>query len=225
VSTARPTMPDQPLRNQVAVVAGTTRWAGRGIARMLGAAGATVYCTGRSVRGQPATGTRPETIEDTAELVTEEGGRGLIVEVTDGDTLGYRGSLFYDLAKSSVIRLGYAMASVLHAHRVTALTVTPRYLRSDAVLDQWGVTEKRWRDAIAKDPYFAESETPVLSAGRSRRWPPTRRCRRNAAGCSQAGRWRRNTASPTSMADHRTGAASSPGRYGKSLTRTQPPVR
>ena len=210
---------------------------------MLGAAGATVYCTGRSVRGKPATGTRPETIEETAELVTEEGGRGiaiqvdhtiepqvealfarisaeqsrldilvndiwggdaltewgapfwklstsqgltmleravhshiitsrhgaplmvarntgLIVEVTDGDTLGYRGNLFYDLAKSAVIRLGYAMASDLDGHRVTALTVTPGYLRSEAVLDEWGVTEENWRDAVSKDPYFAESETP-----------------------------------------------------------------
>ncbi|MCY4511164.1 MAG: short-chain dehydrogenase, partial [Acidobacteria bacterium] len=61
-------MPDQPLLNQVAVVAGATRGAGRGIARMLGAAGATVYCTGRSVRGRPATAGRPETIEETAEL-------------------------------------------------------------------------------------------------------------------------------------------------------------
>ena len=226
MSTTRPTTRDQPLRDQVAVVAG-----------------ATVYCTGRSVRGKPATGTRPETIEETAELVTADGGygiavqvdhtvesqvealftrirteqsrldvlvndirggdelmewglpfwtvstrqgltmleravhthiitsrygvplmvernSGLIVEITDGDTLGYRGSLFYDLAKSSVIRLGYAMASELHAHRVTALTVTPGFLRSEAVLDQLGVTEERWRDAVAQDPYFAESETP-----------------------------------------------------------------
>ena len=66
-------MPELPLRNQVAVVAGATRGAGRGIARMLGAAGATVYCTGRSVRGRPATPGRPETLEETAELVTAEG--------------------------------------------------------------------------------------------------------------------------------------------------------
>ena len=61
-------MPEQPLRNRVAVVAGATRVVGRGIARMLGAAGATVYCTGRSVRGRPATPGRPETIEETAAL-------------------------------------------------------------------------------------------------------------------------------------------------------------
>ena len=238
-------MPDRPLRNQVAVVAGATRGAGRGIARMLGAAGATVYCTGRSVRGQPATPGRTETIEETAELVTAEGGRGvavrtdhtveaeveqlfarvhaeagrldvlvndvwggdaltewgkpfwelssaqgfqlleravhshiltsrhgapmmvernagLIVEVTDGDTFGYRGNLIYDLAKNAVARLAYAMAADLHAHRVTALAITPGFLRSEHVLESFGVTEDNWRDAIEKDPYFAESETPCL---------------------------------------------------------------
>ena len=72
-------MSDRPLHGQVAVVAGATRGAGRGIARMLGAAGATVYCTGRSVRGRPATAGRPETIEETAEMVTAEGGRGIAV--------------------------------------------------------------------------------------------------------------------------------------------------
>ena len=238
-------MPEQPLRNQVAVVAGATRGAGRGIARMLGAAGATIYCTGRSVRGRPATPGRPETIEETAELVTAEGGRGiavrtdhtveseveklfarvraeagrldilvndiwggdaltewgrpfwelsiaqgqqmleralhshfitsrhgaplmierdagLIVEVTDGDTLGYRGNFFYDLVKNAVIRIAYAMAADLRAHHVTALAITPGFLRSEAVLDFFGVTEASWRDAIQQDPYFAESETPCL---------------------------------------------------------------
>ena len=238
-------MPEQPLLNQVAVVAGATRGAGRGIARMLGAAGATVYCTGRSVAGQPATPGRPETIEETAELVSAEGGRGiairtdhtvepevkrlfarvrveagrldilvndiwggdaltewgkpfwklsvsqgremqeravhshiitsrhgvplmierdrgLIVEVTDGDTLGYRGNLHYDLTKNAVCRLAYAMAADLHARRVTALAITPGFLRSEAVLDMFGVAEANWRDAIEQDPYFAESETPCL---------------------------------------------------------------
>ena len=236
-------MPDRPLRDQVAVVAGATRGAGRGIARMLGEAGATVYCTGRSVRGRPATPGRPETLEETAELVSAEGGQGiairtdhtieseveqlfarvraeagrldvlvndiwggdaltewgkpfwglspsngvemleravhthiitsrygaplmvernagLIVEVTDGDTMGYRGNLLYDLAKNAVIRLAYAMAADLHAHRVTALAITPGFLRSEAVLEHFGVTEDNWRDAIQKDEYFAESETP-----------------------------------------------------------------
>ena len=236
-------MPDQRLLNQVSVVAGATRGAGRGIARMLGEAGATVYCTGRSVSGRPATAGRPETIEETAEMVTAAGGRGiavridhtveaeverlfarvrteqgrldvlvndiwggdvltewgapfwqlstaqglelleravhshiitsrhgvplmverdagLVVEVTDGDTFGYRGNLFYDVAKNAVIRLAYAMAADLHAHRVTAVALTPGMLRSEAVLDLCGVTEANWRDAIEKDPYFAESETP-----------------------------------------------------------------
>ena len=238
-------MSTKALLNRVAVVAGATRGAGRGIARMLGAAGATVYCTGRSVRGRPATAGRPETIEETAEMVTAEGGRGvairsdhtveeeverlfarvrteqgrldvlvndvwggdaltewgspfwklsisqgqelleravhshiitsrhgaslmvernagLIVEVTDGDTHGYRGNLFYDLAKNAVIRLAYAMAADLHAHQVTALAITPGFLRSEAVLDSFGVGEANWRDAIEKDPYFAESETPCF---------------------------------------------------------------
>ena len=231
------------LQDRVAVVTGATRGTGRGIARMLGAAGATVYCTGRSVKGCPATPGRPETIEETADMVTAEGGRGiavrsdhtieaeverlfarvrtdhgrldilvndiwggdemiewgapfweldtskgftmlegavhshiitsrlgvpmmvernagLIVEVTDGETMGYRGNLFYDLAKNATIRLGYAMSSDLHAHRITALTVTPGFLRSEAMLDGFGVTEENWRDAIAQDSYFEESETP-----------------------------------------------------------------
>ena len=238
-------MPHQPLNDKVAVVAGATRGAGRGIARMLGAAGAAVYCTGRSVRGRSAAAGRPETIEETANMVTAEGGRGiavrtdhtveaeverlfarvreeqgrldvlvndvwggdpltewgspfwelstarglelleravhshiitsrhgaplmierdagLVVEVTDGDTLGYRGNLFYDLAKNAVIRLAYAMAADLHGHRVTALAITPGFLRSEAVLDSFGVTEANWRDAVEKDPYFAESETPCF---------------------------------------------------------------
>ena len=76
----------KPLAGQVAVVAGATRGGGRGIARMLGEAGATVYCTGRSSRAQPNTSDhhyagRPETIEETAELVTAAGGRGVAVRV------------------------------------------------------------------------------------------------------------------------------------------------
>ena len=97
-----------------------------------------------------------------------ERGAGLIVEVTDGDTMGYRGNLFYDLAKNAVIRLAYAMASDLHAHPgVTALALTPGFLRSEHVLDHFGVAEANWRDAIEKDPYFAESETPCY-VGRRR---------------------------------------------------------
>lgn len=233
----------QRLDGLIAVVAGATRGAGRGIARALGAAGATVYCTGRSVRGRPATPGRPETIEETAELVVAEGGvgiavavdhtvpeqvealfarvrreqgrldllvndiwggdalttwetpfwrhsladgllmqqrglhthlitsyyaaplliergRGLIIEITDGDTPAYRGNLFYDLVKASVIRIAYALAEELRPHGVTTLAVTPGFLRSEAVLDHLGVTEATWRDGVARDPHFIASETP-----------------------------------------------------------------
>lgn len=233
----------QPLRGKVAVIAGATRGAGRGIACMLGEAGATVYCAGRSVRGRPATGSRPETIEETAEMVSgwggvgiavqvdhtveeqvkalvervkgEQGrldllvndvwggdeltdwgkpfwehslrngllmqqravhshiitsyfaaplmveqGHGLIVEITDGDNLDYRGSFFYDLAKVSVIRLAFAMAEDLRPHKVAAVALTPGFLRSEAMLDHFGVTEENWRDAVKQDPHFIASETP-----------------------------------------------------------------
>jgi NAD(P)-dependent dehydrogenase (short-subunit alcohol dehydrogenase family) len=233
----------QLLKDKIAIVAGATRGAGRGIACMLGEAGATVYCTGRSVRGHPATTGRPETIEETAALVAARGGsgiavqvdhtvkaqvqalfdrvrreqgrldllvndvwggdelsewgkpfwelsiekgllmqqravhshvitsrygaplmvaqgHGLIIEVTDGEDQTYRGNLFYDLAKVSVIRLAYAMSEELRPHGVTALALTPGYLRSEAILDGFGVTEGNWRDAIAQDPHFAGSETP-----------------------------------------------------------------
>lgn len=235
----------ETLNGRVAVVAGATRGAGRAIAGALGAAGATVYCSGRSVRGAPAMKGRPETIEETAEMVTARGGhglwarvdhtveeqvaelfariaqeqghldilindiwggdeltewgapfwkhslakgllmldravtahiitsrygapllverkKGLIVEVTDGDTLAYRGNLYYDQAKVSAIRLAYAMASDLKGTGVTAVAVTPGFLRSEVVLEHFGVTEENWRDAIQKDKHFGESETPFF---------------------------------------------------------------
>lgn len=242
------------LKGKIALVAGATRGAGRGIACMLGEAGATVYCTGRSTRAKTATrqnGTgapfslegRPETIEETAEMVTARGGvgipvqvdhtveaqvkalfervkaeqgqldilvndiwggdelsewgtpfwelsiekgllmqqrgvhthiitsrygaplmvergQGLIVEITDGDTYSYRGMLFYDLAKLSVIRLAYAMSEELRPYHVTALALTPGFLRSEAMLEHFGVTEENWREGAKKDPHFIASETP-----------------------------------------------------------------
>jgi NAD(P)-dependent dehydrogenase (short-subunit alcohol dehydrogenase family) len=243
------------LENKVAVVAGATRGAGRGIATLLGEAGATVYCTGRSTsenRTQPSSdawerafglSSRPETIDETAKLVNEKGGKGvavkvdhtrpdevqalfdrvarehgrldvlvndvwggdelsewgkpfwelslskglalldravsshlvtarlaaplmvtqrsgLIIEITDGDSLAYRGSLFYDLAKVSVIRLAFVMAEELRPHGITALALTPGFLRSEAMLDYFGVTEANWRDGGKKDPHFLGSETP-----------------------------------------------------------------
>jgi len=232
------------LAGRVALVAGGTRGAGRGIATALGAAGATVFVSGRSTRTQASEMGRPETIEETAALVDAAGGRGiavrtdhlepaevadllqpierdagrldvlvndiwggdplavwgrpfwqhpladglrlhrvaiethaitswhaapllirtgagLVVEVTDGVGDGYRGSFFYDLAKASVIRLARAQAAELAPHGVTAVAVTPGFLRSEAMLDHFGVTEATWREAVARDPHFAVSETPL----------------------------------------------------------------
>lgn len=238
----------KPLEGRIALVAGATRGAGRGIATMLGEAGATVYCTGRSVRGRPATGSRPETIEETAELVTRAGGKGiavqvdhlvpeqvealvariereqgrldvlvndiwggellfewrsklwehslekgmrllrlaidthiitshhalpllirrpggLVVEITDGtadyNAANYRVSFFYDLAKTAVLRMAFAQAEELRAHGGTAVALTPGWLRSEIMLEHYGVTEETWRDALAKQPHFAISETPA----------------------------------------------------------------
>ncbi|GAA2144936.1 SDR family oxidoreductase [Actinomadura napierensis] len=86
---------------------------------------------------------------------------GLVVEVTDGNTARYRGSFFYDLAKSAVIRLAFAQAAELRPHGVAALAITPGFLRSEAVLDHLGVTEENWRDGAVKDPHFAYSESPA----------------------------------------------------------------
>jgi NAD(P)-dependent dehydrogenase (short-subunit alcohol dehydrogenase family) len=91
---------------------------------------------------------------------------GLVVEVTDGNFFGYRGNLFYDLAKMSVIRLAFAMGLELRADGIVALALTPGFLRSEAMLDHFGVTEATWRDACAKEPDFVASETPLL-AGRA----------------------------------------------------------
>jgi NAD(P)-dependent dehydrogenase (short-subunit alcohol dehydrogenase family) len=235
----------QPLQGKIAVVAGATRGAGRGIASMLGEAGATVYCTGRSVRGKPATGNRTETIEETAEMVNHYGGvgipvqvdhsdeaqvkafferlqkeqgrldilvndiwggdkyiqfgvpvweldlekgfrmmrtaidthiitsryaiplmlphkQGIIFEIGDGDTGDYRGEFFYDLVKNMVIRMAYGLAQELKPHNITAVTVTPGFLRSEEMLEHFGVTEENWRDGAKKDPHFIASETPYF---------------------------------------------------------------
>ena len=236
------------LTGTVALVAGATRGAGRGIAVALGAAGATVWCTGRSTRERRSEYDRPETIEETAELVTAAGGRGvavrvdhlvpaevaalveridtesgrldvlvndiwggerlfewdtplwehdlaaglrllrlavdthlitsaaalpllirrpggLVVEMTDGtadyNAVNYRNSAFYDLAKVSVTRLAFAQAHELRPHGGTAVALTPGWLRSEMMLDAFGVTEENWRDATVHQPHFCISESPA----------------------------------------------------------------
>ena len=236
------------LAGRVALVAGATRGAGRGIAVQLGAAGATVYVTGRTTRSQPSEMNRPETIEDTAALVDEAGGRGiairvdhlvpdevralvariereqgalhvlvndiwgattmewnksawestldvglrtlrlavdthaitshfaipllirkpggLVVEVTDGtdeyNATHYRVSFFYDLAKAAVGRMAFALAHELAPHGATAVLLTPGWLRSEAMLEAYGVEEANWRDATKRSPHFAISESPAF---------------------------------------------------------------
>lgn len=235
------------LEGKVALVAGATRGAGRGIARELGAAGAIVYCTGRSTKQQRSEMNRPETIEETAEHIERDGGRavpvqvdhldprqvealiariekehgrldvlvndiwggdnfiqwntpvwdyslenglrmlhlaidthlitnhyalrlmiknkgGLVVEVTDGTAEynddHYRVSLFYDLAKTSVVRMAWGLAQELKPHECTALALSPGWLRSEQMLDNYGVTEENWRDATKVQPHFIITETP-----------------------------------------------------------------
>ncbi|HEY9284809.1 MAG TPA: SDR family oxidoreductase, partial [Pyrinomonadaceae bacterium] len=86
---------------------------------------------------------------------------GLVVEVTDGDHFGYRGTFFYDLVKTSVMRIAFALATELREYDVTAVAVTPGFIRSEAMLDHLGVTEANWRDGARKHPSFIESETPL----------------------------------------------------------------
>lgn len=247
-----------PLEDRIALVAGATRGAGRGVAVELGAAGATVYCTGRSTRERRSEYDRPETIEETAELVTAEGGTGiavavdhldpeavralvgridaesgsldvlvndvwggerlfewnspvwehdlanglrmlrlaidthlitshfalpllirrpggLVVEMTDGtseyNAANYRNSAFYDLAKTAVLRLAFSQGAELAPHGATAVALTPGWLRSEMMLDAFGVTEENWRDApvphfaaIAESPRFVGRAVAALAA-------------------------------------------------------------
>lgn len=87
---------------------------------------------------------------------------GLVVEITDGDAYFYRGHLFYDLVKTTVIRMAFALSQELKEHDITALAVTPGFLRSEGMLDRFGVTEANWRDAAQKVPSFLASETPLF---------------------------------------------------------------
>jgi NAD(P)-dependent dehydrogenase (short-subunit alcohol dehydrogenase family) len=91
---------------------------------------------------------------------------GLIVEIGDGDSYTYRGHLFYDLVNTTVIRLAFAMARELRRKNVAAVALTPGFLRSEAMLERFGVTEANWREAVKKDPNYGSSETPLF-AGRA----------------------------------------------------------
>ncbi|WP_128894110.1 SDR family oxidoreductase [Longirhabdus pacifica] len=236
----------RPLKDKIAVVTGATRGAGRGIAMMLGEAGATVYVTGRTTKGNVSPMGRTETIDETAELVTKKGGKGipvkvdhtveeevkslfqridkeqdgklhilvndvwggdpltdwnasfwehslqdgllmqknavhshmitsyyaapllvkndkgLIIEITDGVDYNYRGNLYYSLAKISAIHLAQAMAKDLEPHHVTCIALTPGFLRSEAMLELFEVTEENWQEGAKKDPHFIASETPFF---------------------------------------------------------------
>jgi NAD(P)-dependent dehydrogenase (short-subunit alcohol dehydrogenase family) len=89
-------------------------------------------------------------------------GDGLVVEITDGDSHDYRGNLHYDLAKISAIRLAHAMAEELKEAGITSVALTPGFLRSETMLDHFGVTEANWRDGAKQDPHFIASETPAF---------------------------------------------------------------
>jgi len=97
-----------------------------------------------------------------APLLAETRG-GLVVEITDGDHFAYRGSFYYDFVKTSVIRLAFLFATEMRKSGVTAVAISPGFLRSEAMLDYMGVGEENWRDAVARRPDFAESETPLYT--------------------------------------------------------------
>jgi NAD(P)-dependent dehydrogenase (short-subunit alcohol dehydrogenase family) len=91
---------------------------------------------------------------------------GLVVEVTDGtaeyNATRYRVSFFYDLAKAANLRTAFALAHELAPHGATAVALTPGWLRSEAMLEAYGVAESNWRDACARQPHFAISESPAF---------------------------------------------------------------
>lgn len=93
----------------------------------------------------------------------KESKSGLIVEVTDGNSYQYRGNFFYDLVKTTVIRMAFVLARELRNKNVAAIALTPGFVRSEVILDQFGVTEANWMEAARKRPDFAESETPIYS--------------------------------------------------------------
>ena len=236
----------RPLQGKTAVVAGATRGAGRGIARALAEAGAMVYCTGRSTRGNPSPYNRPETIDETVELIAAAGGaasavrvdhtveadvaalfarvereqgrldvlvnsiagedplrgawgsldrtdlsqadaalrqsllshvvtakhgaalmkkkrRGLIVEVTENDLLfGGGGNVISGIVKTGLKAFAVLLAEELRGQRIAVVSITPGFLRSESMLQHFGVTESNWRDGGKKDPHFLHSESPLF---------------------------------------------------------------
>jgi NAD(P)-dependent dehydrogenase (short-subunit alcohol dehydrogenase family) len=100
------------------------------------------------------------------ETAKASGTSGLILEIGDGDSYVYRGHLIFDMVKTTVIRLAFAMARELRRKNVAAIALTPGFLRSEVMLERFGVTEANWRDAVKKDPDYAVSETPLF-AGRA----------------------------------------------------------
>ena len=86
--------------------------------------------------------------------------KGLVVEITDGDGFYYRDNLYYDLTKTTAIRLAMDFAWELRKKNVAVVALTPGFIRSEAVLESLRVTEANWRDAVKRRPEFAESETP-----------------------------------------------------------------
>ncbi|MFC7245744.1 SDR family oxidoreductase [Catellatospora aurea] len=238
------------LAGKIALVAGATRSAGRQVAVQLGAQRATVYLTGRSTGMHRSEMDRPETIEETAELVRAAGGTaipvqvdhlvpeqverlvqridaeqgrldvlvnaiwgaeklfswdkklweddletglrilrlavdthiitshhalpllirqpgGLVVGMTDGteeyNRANYRVGFYYDLAKMSVLRMAFAQGKELAPYGATAVALTPGWMRSEIMLENYGVTEATWRDAVAAQPHFAISESPAYT--------------------------------------------------------------
>jgi NAD(P)-dependent dehydrogenase (short-subunit alcohol dehydrogenase family) len=101
-------------------------------------------------------------------------GCGLIVEIGDGDSYTYRGHLFFDMIKTTVIRQAFAMARELRGKNVAAVALTPGFLRSEVMLEHFGVTEANWRDAAKKNRTISPPKRRSLRAGRSLRWLPIR---------------------------------------------------